>query len=319
MKANNQACEGRVWRAISLAATMAVLAAAAGCGRSSADRLVVYTSLDRLYAEPILADFTRQTGIQVDALYDSEAVKTVGLVNRLLAEKNRPRCDVFWNNEELRVRQLERQGVLAGPSAWRAVGYRSRALVVNTRLLPIDQAPRTLRELTNAVWRGKLAMAYPLFGTTATHFLALRAQWGPADWEAWCRALQANRPLLLDGNSVVVRMVGAGEAALGLTDTDDVRMGLREGLPVAAVSLGAETMLVPSTIARVRPDAPAQAVNRLVDYLAGPAVGARLVEAGFWDGTDPGAAAGSSMAVRWDSVLSDLEPATSAMRGIFLR
>ena len=36
----------------------------------------------------------------VRAVYDSEAVKTVGLVNRLIAEKANPQCDLFWNNEE---------------------------------------------------------------------------------------------------------------------------------------------------------------------------------------------------------------------------
>src|SRR4051812_2009172 len=68
--------------------------------------VVIYASQDQVYAEPILADFTKETGIKVLPLYDSEAVKTVGLANRLLAERSHPQCDVFWSNEELRTRQL---------------------------------------------------------------------------------------------------------------------------------------------------------------------------------------------------------------------
>ncbi|MEO6036036.1 MAG: hypothetical protein ABIQ35_12340, partial [Verrucomicrobiota bacterium] len=45
--------------------------------------VVVYTSQDQTYAEPIFQNFTKQTGIKVLPVYDSEAVKTVGLVNRL--------------------------------------------------------------------------------------------------------------------------------------------------------------------------------------------------------------------------------------------
>ena len=38
--------------------------------------------------EPLFRSFFDATGIEVRAVYDSEAVKTVGLVNRLIAEKN---------------------------------------------------------------------------------------------------------------------------------------------------------------------------------------------------------------------------------------
>src|SRR6266478_5951329 len=47
-------------------------------------QVVVYASQDEVYAEPILQEFTKETGIKVQAVYDSEAVKTVGLANRLL-------------------------------------------------------------------------------------------------------------------------------------------------------------------------------------------------------------------------------------------
>src|SRR5690242_7365186 len=79
--------------------------------REKAPSVVVYTSQDEVYADPIFKDFEKQTGIQVRPVYDSEAVKTVGLVNRLFAEQNHPQCDVFWNNEELRTRLLAAKGM----------------------------------------------------------------------------------------------------------------------------------------------------------------------------------------------------------------
>src|SRR4051794_26781630 len=79
---------------------------------SKQNAVIVYTSQDQEYAEPIFNQFTKQTGIKVRPVYDNEAAKTVGLVNRLIAEKNNPQCDVFWNNEELRTRQLARDGIV---------------------------------------------------------------------------------------------------------------------------------------------------------------------------------------------------------------
>src|SRR2546427_4417051 len=159
-----------------------------GCNRGVVEQVTVYASQDQVYAERILREFTKQTGIKVRALYDSEAVKTVGLANRLLAERSRPQCDLFWNNEELRTRQLAAQNIFRETNAWTTLGYRSRRIVINTNLLALPAAPRSLMELTNGAWRGKIALAYPLFGTTATHFLALRQLWGEAKWLAWCRA-----------------------------------------------------------------------------------------------------------------------------------
>ncbi|HAV63599.1 MAG TPA: hypothetical protein DCY13_14690, partial [Verrucomicrobiales bacterium] len=74
--------------------------------------VTVYTSQDKVFAEKLFEQFTAETGIEVRAVYDSEAVKTVGLTSRLIAERRRPQCDVFWNNEELRTRQLVNEGVL---------------------------------------------------------------------------------------------------------------------------------------------------------------------------------------------------------------
>ncbi len=53
--------------------------------------VVVYTSVDQVYSEPVFRDFENTTGIKVLAVYDVEATKTTGLVNRLIAEKNYPK------------------------------------------------------------------------------------------------------------------------------------------------------------------------------------------------------------------------------------
>ena len=178
---------------------------------SAETTVVVYTSQDEVYAEPILKDFQKQTGIEVKTVFDSEAVKTVGLVNRLLAEKSNPQCDVFWNNEEFRTRQLASKGVFRDTNAWTHLGYRTRRMVINTKFIKAAAAPRAWSDVTNKIWFHKVALAYPLFGTTSTHFQALRQLWGDAAWQSWCRALAANNPFVVDGNSVVVKQVARGE------------------------------------------------------------------------------------------------------------
>ncbi len=279
-------------------------------------QVVVYTSQDQTYAEPIFQDFTKQTGIKVRTVYDNEAVKTVGLVNRLLAEKNHPQCDVFWNNEEFRTRQLAAQNVFRETNSWTAFGYRSRRIVVPTNS---TNAPQNLFELTNKIWRGKTAFAYPLFGTTATHFLTLRQHWGDEKWQNWCRGLQANKPFLVDGNSVVAKFVRQGEASVGLTDSDDIAAENRDGGNLKALPINAETLLIPNTVAVIR-DAPhPEAAEKLVQFLQSREVIEKLIAANAIEGASRDDVKTPTLKPNWEKLLLDLDVATMELKEIFLR
>lgn len=282
-----------------------------GCVKQEST-VTVYASQDQVYAEPILKKFEDETGIRVRAVYDSEAVKTVGLVNRLIAEQANPQCDLFWNNEELRTRQLETRNVI---EKWAPVGFRSRRIVINTNI--ISTGPASLVDLTNAAWKAKVALAYPLFGTTATHFLALRQHWGAEAWERWCRVLQANKPFLVDGNSVVVQLVARGEAAIGLTDSDDIAAGQKQGMPIKALPLEPASLLIPNTVAMVRNRSHPTQAQRLYEYLQSEPVRAALIAASALEGDAPTNALG--IKVDWPQLLRDTESGTAALKEVFLR
>ena len=308
-------------RAAALACLLACVALFwTGCGKKGPLTVVVYTSQDEVFAEPIFREFETQTGIQVRPVFDSEAVKTVGLVNRLLTERNNPQCDVFWNNEEFRTRQLAARDIFRPTNGWTHLGYRTRRIVINTNLLSAASAPRTFSDATNTLWRGKAALAYPLFGTTATHCLALRQLWGDEAWQKWCRALAANQPFLVDGNSVVVKQVARGEAWFGFTDSDDIAGAQREGSPVAALPVTEETLFVPNTVGVIRNCPHPAAAQRLFEFLSEPSVSQKLVELRALEGsTLAPARAATGLKVEWDALLRDLATATEETRQIFLR
>jgi len=284
-----------------------------------ANQVIVYCAQDQVYAEPIFKTFENETGIKVRAVYDNEAVKTVGLANRLLAERYHPQCDLFWGNEEMRTRQLAAQGVFRDTNGWAAFGYRSRRIVINTNRVSIAAAPRSLLDLTNAAWHAKCALAYPQFGTTGTHFNALRQHWGDALWESWCRGLAGNKPFLVDGNSVVMKIVAQGDAPIGLTDSDDIADGQREGLPVAMLPMNEESLLIPNTVAMIRDGPHPQAAERLFTFLQRPDIVQRLVDARALEGAAATGVQVPTLKVNWANLLNDLEPTTAKLNAIFLR
>lgn len=269
--------------------------AVSGCGESTRPEVVVYVAVDRGDAEPILNQFEAQMGIATRVLYDAEVAKTTGLVTRLLAEAERPRCDVFWNNELAQSLLLTQRGVLQpyrSPAAadlpadareaeghWTAVARRARVIVYNTRHVSADDAPRSLFELTEPRWRGKVAMANPQFGTTRAHVAALWAVLGPERTQQWLTALMENDVQIVDGNAMVMNRVaqaepGASAVLVGLTDTDDVLSGQADGKPIDMVfpdqdELG--TLLVPSSVALIAGAPHAAEGRKLIDYLVGGA------------------------------------------------
>jgi iron(III) transport system substrate-binding protein len=286
--------------------------------RSGTRQVVIYAAQDQVYAEPILKDFEQQTGLKVRAIYDSEATKTVAIANRLLAERSHPQCDVYWGNEELRTRQLASQNVFRETNGWAAFGFRSRRLTVSATNTSLP-TPVSLTDLTNPVYRGQVALAYPLFGSTATHLLALRQHWGGAAWENWCRALAANKPYLVDGNSVAARMVAKGQVKVGLTDSDDIAAENREGASLKALPVSGETLLLPNTVAVVRNAPHPEAAQRLFEYLQTRGVTERLVQAGALEGAVAEDVWGSTLKPDWEALLRDLEGGTKLMQSIFLR
>lgn len=291
-----------------------------GCGGGK-PVVVVYAAQDRVHAEPLLREFGAREGVEVRAVYDNEATKTTGLANRVLGERARPQADLWWSNEELRTRQLVKRGALE-PN-WTAFGRRERVLVVAATNAPFAMPPGFgLAGLTNAALRGRIAMAYPLFGTTATHLVVLRERWGAAAWEAWCRALHANRPLLVDGNSVVVQLVARGDAWVGLTDSDDVAAARREGLAVRAIPLPPEDGLaIPNTLAVVRNAGHPEVARRLAAYLRGPEAVERLIRGGALDPDVPAGSTGLLVPPEgvWERALEGLDTSLAWLGGTFQR
>lgn len=270
----------------------------AGCW-SGGDQpeVVVYTALDSEFSQPIFDDFTRQTGIRVLAKFDTESTKTVGLTQALIAESGRPRCDVFWNNEILNTLRLEARGLLDGwhPAAaagwpamyrspqgtWYGFAARARVLVVNTRLVAADEMPDSIYDLLDPKYKGRIGIAKPLFGTTATHAACLFAVLGEDRARDFFDALKGNDVQILSGNKQVALAAAAGQIVLGLTDTDDAIIEVERGMPVEIVypDRGADqlgTLFIPNTLAVIKDCPHPEAARRLVDYLLAPAVEERL-------------------------------------------
>src|SRR5215207_972374 len=160
-------------------------------GQSSANQVVVYTSVDDVFARPLAERFQRETGVEVKLVPDTEETKSTGLVNRLIAEKGRPVADVFYSGDPMRAGVLKLKGVstpykppaVTGLPAqfsdaeghWTGFSCRARVIIYNRDQVPAGQEPKSVWDLADARFKGKACIANPLFGTTSMHAAALFA------------------------------------------------------------------------------------------------------------------------------------------------
>lgn len=250
-----------------------------GCADPDTPSVVLYTSADDAFAQAVAEAFEAEHGVRVELVGDTEATKTTGLVTRLQAEADSPRCDVWWSSEPMGTILLAESGVLKPggmrgtvPEDWPAelvgegwdwVGFGERGRVFVYATDRVEEPPTTLAELTRPEWKGRIGMARPQFGTTRGHMALLHAAWGADAFTEWLQAAEDNGLRLYDGNARVVRAVYEGEIDAGLTDTDDVWVAIANSWPVAMAwdatepeshprwpSLGPTT--IPNTVAIVR-------------------------------------------------------------------
>ena len=258
-----------------------------GCDHVDDDReVVVYSSVDRVFAEPVLKEFETKSGIRVRAVFDTEESKSTGVLNRLIAEAANPRADVFWSGDPMRPFQLIRRDLVAPYAAseasdvaafaavanhqWTPVAARARVILLNTQLVP-DDAPNSIADLANPKWKDRAAIANPLFGTTTMHVAALFESWGDERAKQFLNDLKANGVRIAASNGEVKRLVSAGEVAWGVTDTDDANDAVRSGAPVRVIfpdqdGVGALVMPTSAVLLKGSPH-PAEG-QRLLDYLA---------------------------------------------------
>jgi iron(III) transport system substrate-binding protein len=276
-----------------------ILLATSGATAAPAQReVVVYTSVDDIFARPIAEQFTRSTGIQVKLVPDTEETKSTGLLNRAIMEKNRPQADVFWNGDPVRAEILKLKGVSAAyrsPNAeglppefsdsegyWTGFSARTRVILYNTKMIRQDHAPTSIFDLANnSALRGKVCLANPLFGTTSMQAAAIFAILGDAAGRDYFEGLTRNAVKMLSSNGEVRRRVAEGDCAVGMADSDDAYETIKDKKPVSVVypdEGGIGTLLIPNAAVLIANSPNPEGGKRFIDYLLSPETERALAE-----------------------------------------
>ncbi|MEN9620225.1 MAG: hypothetical protein RL499_418 [Actinomycetota bacterium] len=229
----------RVTAPLSFAALAATALLLAGCAAPAdtddampivptADgQFTLYSGRDEELVQPLIDQFTEETGIVVDVRYGN----TAELGALLLEEGAATPANVFLSQDAGALGALSQAGLFstlpddvtsaipAGftstDGTWVGVTGRARVVVYDGERFTADELPDTIDEYVADEWKGRLAVA-PTNASFQSFVTALRVLEGDDVAAEWVSALAANSPQIFEGNSQILTAVDEGAVELGL-------------------------------------------------------------------------------------------------------
>jgi len=225
-----------VGAALVAVAALSLLGAACSSAPSSGPSggsatITVYNGQHQQTTGALVTAFEKQTGIAVEVRSDDESV----LVNQIITEGSASPADVVYTENSPALELLSGKGLLApvDPSTlgavpsrysspgglWVGVSARAGVMVYNTDQLTPAQLPRSVMELAEPRWRGRIGLA-----AGETDFLpiviSIERTHGRAAAAAWLAGVKANAgDNLYPSNEVLTNEVNLGHVELGLINS----------------------------------------------------------------------------------------------------
>lgn len=200
-----------------------------GCSSDSSEgqSLTIYSGRSEEFIAPFFAEFAEQTGIQLDIRYGDSAA----LAAQILEEGENSPADLFISQDAGALGAVSAAGLLTSlddemlsrvseayqskAQDWVGVTGRARVFVYSPER--VSSLPKSIDELTDRSWNGRMGIA-PTNSSFQAFVSALIQSRGSAAAESWLNQIKANSPKIYEKNSQIVEAVDAGEIDLGLVN-----------------------------------------------------------------------------------------------------
>lgn len=214
---------------LSLLGVFALIASLTACSGSEEEgsSLVIYSGRTQEYIASVFADFTEETGIQLDVRYGDSAA----LAAQILEEGENSPADLFISQDagalgavsgaglmgQLDSSILERVGEYFRAPAGDWVAMTGRARILAYAPDRVTNLPTSVDDLVKPEWKGRLGIAptNASFQAFVTAMIQLR---GEASTEEWLLGIVANSPKYFEKNSLIVEAIDSGDIDAGLVN-----------------------------------------------------------------------------------------------------
>jgi len=194
-----------------------------------AESLTVYSGRGENLVGPIFEQFQTETGITLNVKYGD----TAELAALILEEGGNSPADLFFAQDAGGLGAIAKEGLFvdlpsdlldpvppkfrASSGQWVGISGRSRVVVYNTKAVKEADLPDSIDGFTDERWKGRVGWS-PTNGSFQSFVTAYRKLKGDAAARDWLNAMKTNDAKVYEGNSPIVKAVGAGEIHVGLVN-----------------------------------------------------------------------------------------------------
>jgi len=196
----------------------------------TAEELVVFSGRKDKFIKPVVAEFTKNTGIKVLL----HSAKSTALLNKLKLEGNRTEADLFISNDAGNLQKGTELGLFdplpsdivnsipknyrASDGSWLGLSARARVLVVNTKS-SIANNIKSVFDLAKPAWKDKIAITHSANGSFIAGVTVYMMQAGNDKTLTWMQGLRENAGRnVYNKHSKVVKAVAKGKVDVGLVN-----------------------------------------------------------------------------------------------------
>ena len=196
-------------------------------GTVHAETITLYSGRSKSLVDPIIQQFEKETGIEVKVSY----ANTAQLTAKLRTEGAKSGASLFWAQDAGPLGNISKNGLFSKlPKSilakvpktfrnvdgfWVATSGRARVLAYAPERVKTEELPKSVFDLTQARWRGKVGWA-PLNASFQAFVTAMRSQIGEERTEKWLRDMKKNGTKAYPKNTPIIEALAAGEIDLGL-------------------------------------------------------------------------------------------------------
>ncbi len=234
---------GRRWLTLVLVSVFCITGVSLQPAQTSAQQggqLIIYSGRREPLIVPVIDLFKKATGIQITL----KSGEDQALANLVLQEQPNPIGDVYLTVDSGLLEFLRIKGVLqtytsdaikkiperfrAADGSWVGASGRGRAMMYNTNLVKPEELPKSVFEIIDSKWKGKVSMDNLRKESTLAWITSMRLAKGAAFTQNFVLKLKENQVIFLDGGPEVRKAVGRGQVALGLLNHYHYNIELRD-------------------------------------------------------------------------------------------
>jgi iron(III) transport system substrate-binding protein len=195
-------------------------------GAAEAATLVLYNAQHEQTVDTLVTGFEKATGVQVK-VHSGDGPE---VANQIIQEGANSPADIFFTENSPEIAVLDEKGLLvpvdpttlaqvpakysAPDGNWVGVLAREDVLAYNTKMISESQLPKSLLDLADPAWKGKVAIA-PSDNDFLPLVNAVLVTKGHDATLAWLKGLKANAQIF-DDDEGVVAAVNRGSVATGI-------------------------------------------------------------------------------------------------------